>query len=136
MTPVTAQTLLNRFVSAGLAIAPSLLGGVSNVVAVLINVAFVLFIAIFFLVDPFSYIKASLFLMPQRYHVRALAIWSQLYHTARTWISTLFLSISITMTLVWLILGCCWGCPTPVSWRYLRGWQPLCSTLAHFYPFR
>jgi predicted PurR-regulated permease PerM len=105
MTPVAARELLNRFISAGLVIAPSLLGGVSEVIAVLINLAFVLFIAIFFLVDPLSYVKASLFLMPQRYHAQAISIWNQLYQTIRTWIATLFLSISITMTLVWLILG-------------------------------
>ena len=103
--PATARTLLSQFLSAGLAIAPRLLGGVSELLTVLINLAFVLFITVFFLTDSFSYVKAILYLTPQRYHKRVIDILNELYFTIRTWVSTLFLSISITMMLVWLILG-------------------------------
>jgi predicted PurR-regulated permease PerM len=134
MAPVTARSLLNRFVSAGLAIAPSLLGGVSEVVTILINLAFVLFIAIFFLVDPLSYVKASLFLTPQRYHGQAISIWNQLYHTTRTWISTLFLSISITMTLVWLILGLLLGMPNASIVAVFAGLATFVPNIGAFLP--
>ena len=36
---------------------------------------------------------------------RCLRLWSTLYHTLRTWLSTLTISISITVVLVWLVLG-------------------------------
>lgn len=100
-----AQEILDQLVNFGQALVPGLLGGVGTVLTVVVNLIFVLFIAIFVLVDPQSYIKASLFLLPLRYHARAIAIWHELYHTLRLWLSALSLSISITMALVWVILG-------------------------------
>ncbi len=132
--PEAAQALFTGFLSAGLAIAPRLLGGVGGGVAALINLAFVLFIAIFFLIDPLSYVKASLFLMPQRYHARAIDIWNQLYRTARTWISTLMLSISITMTLVWLILGVLLGMPNAIIVAVFAGLATFVPNIGAFLP--
>lgn len=114
MTSERAREILGQLIDASLAIAPSLWGGLSNVATVLINLIFVLFIAIFFLVDPASYAKALLFLIPRHYHLRTLAIWNELYHTLRLWISALSLSIMITMGLVWLILGVLLGMPNAV----------------------
>jgi predicted PurR-regulated permease PerM len=132
--PDAARDLINQFLSAGLAIVPTLWGGISNVVAVIINLAFVLFIAIFFLVDPFSYIKSSLFLMPQRYHAQAIYIWNRLYDTIRTWISTLILSISITMTLVWLILGVLLGMPNAIIVAVFAGLATFVPNIGAFLP--
>ena len=112
--PAQAEQLLRQLVDASLAIAPSLLGGVNTVVALTVNFVFVLFIAVFFLLEPQNYRKASLFLIPQHYHWRALEIWEKLYHTIRLWLSTIFLSISITMGLVWLILGVVLGMPNAI----------------------
>jgi predicted PurR-regulated permease PerM len=132
--PTTARALLNRFLSAGLAIAPTLLGGIGDVTAVLINLGFVLFIAIFFVIDPLSYIKASLFLMPQRYHARAIDIWNQLDRTVRTWISTLLLSVSITMTLVWFILGVLLGMPNAIIVAVFAGLATFVPNIGAFLP--
>ena len=62
-------------------------------------------LAIFFLVEPKVYVRASLYLLPAEHHARVLSLWSVLYHTLRTWLSTLSISIAITAALVWLILG-------------------------------
>ncbi len=62
-------------------------------------------LAIFLLVEPKVYVRASLYLLPAQHHPQVLSLWSVLYHTLRTWLSTLFISISITVVLVWLILG-------------------------------
>jgi predicted PurR-regulated permease PerM len=129
-----AQEILQQFIDASLAVAPSLLGGVGTVVAVVINLIFVLFIAIFFLVDPQSYIKASLYLVPRQYHQRAAEIWNELYRTLRLWISALLLSISITMGLVWLILGLLLGMPNAIVVAVFAGIATFIPNIGAFLP--
>lgn len=129
-----AQEILQQFIDASLAVAPSLLGGVGTVVAVVINLIFVLFIAIFFLVDPQSYIKASLYLVPRHYHQRATEIWNELYRTISLWISALLLSISITMGLVWLILGLLLGMPNAIVVAVFAGIATFIPNIGAFLP--
>ena len=129
-----AQEVLQQFIDASLALAPSLLGGVGTVVAVVVNLIFVLFIAIFFLVDPQSYIKASLYLVPRHYHQRATEIWNELYRTLSLWISALLLSISITMGLVWLILGLLLGMPNAIVVAVFAGIATFIPNIGAFLP--
>jgi predicted PurR-regulated permease PerM len=84
------------------------MGGFASLLA---NVALVIVIAIFFLSDPLSYVQISLHLTPAPYHARLLRIWSELYLTLTQWIKTQFLSVSITISLVWLVLGLFLGVP-------------------------
>jgi len=133
-TPERAQELLDQFLNAGAAIAPTLLGGVETILSVLINFVLVLFIAIFFLVDPQSYIKASLYLLPAHYHVRAMEIWHEIYYTLRAWITALSLSISITVVLVWLILGVLLGLPNALVVAVFAGLATFIPNIGAFLP--
>ena len=82
------------------------LQGVGSVVFGLIaNIAIIIFVSIFFLVEPATYVKASLMLVPHHYQARALEIWDELYRTMTNWVSAQIISISITVFLVWFILG-------------------------------
>jgi predicted PurR-regulated permease PerM len=132
--PDIAQALLNQFLNAGLAIAPTLLGGVSGFVTVLINLIFVLFIAVFFVIDPLSYVKASLYLLPLRYHSRTVEIWNKLYQTIHTWISTLLISITITVTLVWLVLGVLMGMPNAIIVAVFAGVATFIPNIGAYLP--
>lgn len=134
MIPQQAQELLNQLLNASMTIASGVLDGVSIVANILINIVFVLFIAIFFLVDPQSYVKASLFLTPKHYHARAVEIWNQLYHTIRVWISALALSIMITASLVWLILGVLLGMPNAVVVAVFAGGATFIPNIGVFLP--
>jgi predicted PurR-regulated permease PerM len=134
LTPDRAQEILNRFLNASLAIAPTLLGGVGTVLTLLVNVAVVLFIAIFFLVDPQSYVRASLYLLPKEYHTSALDIWKELYQTLRAWLSALSLSITITAALVWLILGVLLGMPNPLVVAVFAGLATFIPNVGVFLP--
>ncbi|MEZ4866681.1 MAG: AI-2E family transporter [Caldilineaceae bacterium] len=134
ITPEQAQAILNQLIDTSLAIAPSVLGGVSQVAAVVINLIFVLFIAIFFLIDPQSYVKGSLYLLPQRHHARAIAIWNMLYQTITLWLSSLMLSITITVTLVWLILGLLLGMPNAVVVAVFAGLATFIPNIGAFLP--
>jgi predicted PurR-regulated permease PerM len=69
------------------------------------NILLFLFLVGFFLADPMSYIKASLYLVPIRYQKRVLEIWDELYHMLTNWVWAQLLSVSITAFLVWIILG-------------------------------
>ncbi len=75
------------------------------IVTFLVNFFLVAVLAIFFVAEPKTYVRASLYLVPVRHQPQLLALWSALYHTLRTWLSTLLISITITVLLVLLILG-------------------------------
>ncbi len=132
--PARARELLNQFLTAGLAIGSTLLGGVGIVVAVLVDLVFVLFITVFFLADPNSYVKGSLYLVPQRHHTRAVALWNELYHTLKTWITALSLSIVITMGMVWLILGVLLGMPNALVVAVFAGLATFVPNVGAFLP--
>lgn len=84
---------------------PDLISGGNAVASLLANLFLVVMLAIFLLVEPKVYVRASLYLLPAQHHPQVLSLWSVLYHTLRTWLSTVLISISITVVLVWLILG-------------------------------
>ncbi|HRW09180.1 MAG TPA: AI-2E family transporter [Caldilineaceae bacterium] len=134
LTPARAQEILNRFFNASLAIAPTLLGGVGTVLTLLVNIAIVLFIAIFFLIDPQSYVRASLYLLPQQYHNSTLQIWKEIYHTLRAWLTALSLSIVITAALVWFILGILLGMPNPLVVAVFAGLATFIPNVGLFLP--
>lgn len=96
------RQLLSDATSVGL---PVLLSGGNVLVSLLANLFLVVMLAIFFLAEPKAYVRASLYLLPAERHAQLLGLWSVLYHTLRTWLSTLSISVSITVVLVWLILG-------------------------------
>jgi predicted PurR-regulated permease PerM len=96
------RTLLERALQNGL---PILVSGGGAVVSVLTNLALVLVMAVLFLVDPTTYVKASLYLVTKNYRGRLLELWGELYHSLKTWLSSLFISITITVTLVLVVLG-------------------------------
>ncbi|MBV7337893.1 AI-2E family transporter [Chloroflexi bacterium TSY] len=79
--------------------------GLGLIAELLGNLALITFIAIFLLIEPTSYIKASLYLVPKSRQKRVLEIWDRLYDTLATWISAQFLSVTITIALVFVILG-------------------------------
>ncbi len=128
------QEILNRFFNASMAIAPTLLGGVGTILTLLLNIALVLFIAIFFLVDPQSYVRASLYLLPARYHSSAMHIWKELYRTLRAWLSALSLSIVITAGLVWVLLGLLLGMPNPLVVAVFAGLATFIPNVGVFLP--
>lgn len=102
LTPERLRALANNALSAGL---PVLASGGSFLVTLLANLFLVAMLAIFFVAEPTAYVRASLYLVPKGRQARLAALWSTLYHTLRTWLSTLLISISITATLVALVLG-------------------------------
>ncbi|MEZ4663674.1 MAG: AI-2E family transporter [Caldilineaceae bacterium] len=134
INPDTLTLFIDQILNASLAIAPHLLGGMNTLAAVALNFAFVLFVSVFFLIDPHSYIKASLYLMPRRHHARAVELWNELYDTLTTWITSQFLSASITVGLVWIILGLLLGMPHSLVVAVFAGVATFIPNIGAFLP--
>lgn len=99
-----------------------ILSGVGGfLVATLTNLIAVIIIAIFFLVDPLTYIRGMLLLIPQERHERALEVLHELRHAVVAWMSTLTLSISVTAFLVWLVLGIALQIPNALALGIIAG---------------
>lgn len=101
LTERLEQVFSNAF-STGL---PVLVRTGNFIVTFLANFFIVAILAIFFVAEPKTYVRASLYLVPARHQPQLLALWSALYHTLRTWLTTLLISITITVLLVLAILG-------------------------------
>ena len=96
------KDIVNRFVNTGL---PALANQGGVLLNLLTNVVLVLVMALLLLVDPTTYVRASMYLAPKPYRPRLLALWKTVYRTLRTWLSALSISITITVSLVLIVLG-------------------------------
>jgi predicted PurR-regulated permease PerM len=103
--PNVIRNIFNWAVKSGMAIAPDLLGGIGLIASILVNLGLVLFIAVFFLLDPKSYIKALLYLVPPKKHGRARQIIDALYTTLTKWLHAQLFSVTVIVLMVWLVLG-------------------------------
>ncbi len=124
------KNLFGELVSTGL---PILVSGGSVVVSLVTNLVLVLFIALLLLADPTAYVQASLYLAPRPYHERLIALWRELYRTLTTWLSTLFISITITVSLVWLVLGLL-GMPNVMVVAVFAGFATFIPNIGAFLP--
>lgn len=105
MDPGAVRNMAAWAVKSGMAIAPDLLGGIGLAAGILFNLGLVLFIAVFFLLDPKSYLVALLYLIPLQRHARAKQIFGTLYATLTKWLHAQLFSFSVIVLLVWLVLG-------------------------------
>ena len=106
--PLDAASLKNMFnwlVKSGMAIAPDLLGGIGLIAGILVNLGLVLFISIFFLLEPQSYIIAVLYLLPANQHKRAKEIFRTLGSTLTKWLNAQLFSVTVIVLLVYILLG-------------------------------
>lgn len=107
-TALDAESIKEIFqwlVKSGMAIAPDLLSGLGLITGILVNLGLVLFIAVFFLLEPRSYIKALLYLIPQPNQRRANEIIHTLYATLNKWLRAQAFSVTVIVILVYILLG-------------------------------
>ena len=124
------RNLLNEVVNRGL---PILVSGGSVAVSLVTNLVFVVVIALLLLVDPLAYAQASMYLTPKSYNPRLLALWGELYRTLKTWLSALFISITITVSLVWIVLGLL-GMPNVLVVAVFAGFATFVPNIGAFLP--
>ncbi|MCA9928352.1 MAG: AI-2E family transporter [Anaerolineales bacterium] len=125
------QGRLGPFLETGI---PVILSGVGNVAVALVNLILVFFLSIFMLIDPLTYVKASLYLVPESYHHALMNLWNVLYETLTTWIRALLFSITITGFLVWFILGVILGMPNSMTVAVFAGVATLIPNIGFWLP--
>ncbi len=113
---------------------PIILNSIGSLASIVLNFVLAVFLAILFLVDPLSYVKASLYLFPLSYHQRVLNLWNQLYQTLTTWIRALSFSITVTVLLVWLVLGVLLGSPNALIVAVFAGVATLIPNIGFWLP--
>jgi predicted PurR-regulated permease PerM len=91
-----------------------LLGAIANILIILI-------VSVFLLVDPMDYATGSLMLFPRNYQARALEVMMEIRRTLVTWLTAQVLSITVTIVLVWLILGMLLGMPNALAVGVIAG---------------
>jgi predicted PurR-regulated permease PerM len=91
-----------------------LLGAIANILIIII-------VSVFLLVDPMDYATGGLMLIPRSYQPRAVEVMMELRHTLVTWMTAQALSITVTIVLVWLVLGMILGMPNALAVGVIAG---------------
>jgi predicted PurR-regulated permease PerM/protein-S-isoprenylcysteine O-methyltransferase Ste14 len=111
------------------------LQGLGNVIlSFLANSILVIFIAVLLLVEPRSYATIALMLLPRHSHHRFVDIWNQVYRTVTHWIIAQTLSVTITVVLVWLILGLLLQMPNALIVALFAGLATFIPNIGAFLP--
>lgn len=113
---------------------PLVAGGINAAAGIIGNIVLVLILAILFLLNPLSYIKASLYVFPARHHEKILSVWNTLYETLTTWLKAQFTSITVTTGLVWLILGVFLGLPNAITVAVIAGFASFIPNIGALIP--
>jgi predicted PurR-regulated permease PerM len=113
---------------------PIVVSGFNAILNLASNLAIVLFVAVFFLVDPVSYVKASLYLVPKHNRPRMVEIWNELYQTIDLWLQAQFSSILITVVLVWAVLGGILNMPNSLTVAVIAGFATFVPNIGAFLP--
>ena len=123
-----------QVIEQALALVPRFFRGAQTVGAVVGQTVLAVFLAILFLATPYSYVNASLYLVPKEKRERTLEIWQALYKTLTTWLSALSISISVTVTLVWVVLGLIIGMPNALLVAVIAGIATFIPNIGNFIP--
>lgn len=91
-----------------------LLGAIANILIIII-------VSVFLLVDPMDYATGGLMLIPRSYQPRAVEVMRELRRTLVTWMTAQVLSITVTIVLVWLVLGMILGMPNALAVGVIAG---------------
>ena len=121
------QALFRRAAESGFAVAGSL-------AAALAHFGLIVFVALFFVIDPTAYVRGGLYLLPRRHHARVVHLCNELYATVRVWLTTLGFSVSVTIALVWAILGLGLGMPNALAVAVFAGVATFIPNIGAFLP--
>jgi predicted PurR-regulated permease PerM len=103
-------------------VALPVLGGAANFALGLVaQLAVIIIVSIFFLLDPSDYVRGIITLFPESYRPRTLEVIAQLQKTVVTWMAALSLSISVTVVLVTVILGWVLRVPNSLALGVIAG---------------
>lgn len=126
---------LDRFLNEAAEIGASAAATLGNAVAsVAGNLAIVIIVAVFLLLEPKDYARGAISLIPPAYRPRALEVMVQLRITVTTWMTALTFSISISMFLVWLVIGIILGVPNGLALGVIAGFSTIIPNIGSLIP--
>lgn len=128
------SSLLRTIFNSSTSILGPLFGGLGFFAALMGNIFFVALIAVFFLIEPTSYLRASLYLVPRQHQARLLEIWGELYDTVTTWIALQTFSVTMTIALVFIIMGLLLQMPFALVVAVFAGFATFIPNIGAFLP--
>jgi predicted PurR-regulated permease PerM len=106
----------------------------NTVIGVGANLVVVIIVAIFFLLEPMTYVRGIISLTPPNARVRTLEVMVELRNTLTTWLTALTFSISITAFMVWLVLGIILGVPNGLALGVIAGVATIIPNIGSIIP--
>ncbi len=135
------DSLLQSSQNAGATVAPQdivgLLGSAtSTLVAVgsalgnaLLQIVLLVLITLFLMVDPTFFERLIVNVVPQHAEARTVDILNEVRHTVRLWVGAMFISISVTSVLYWVVLGMVLGLPNAIALSIVGGVATIVPTI-------
>lgn len=115
-------------------VSPVVAGAGNAVMSATANLIIIIIISVFLLLDPRDFIRGFLTIIPPGYRSRTLEIILELRLTVTTWMTALTLSISITIFLVWLVLGMILGVPNALAVGVIAGVMTIIPNVGSIVP--
>ncbi len=113
---------------------PFITGAGNALLSAITNFLILVVISIFLLIDPHDFIHGFIVMIPGAYRDRALQILVELRLTLTTWLTALTFSISITIFLVWLVLGIILGVPNALALGVIAGLMTIIPNIGAVIP--
>jgi predicted PurR-regulated permease PerM len=113
---------------------PVVTGAGNLILAFLANIAVVILVAIFLLLDPMDYTRGFISLIPPDQRKRALEVMVEVRIAITAWMAALSLSITITIFLVWLLLGMVLGVPNALALGVIAGLATIVPNIGAIIP--
>jgi predicted PurR-regulated permease PerM len=112
-----------------------LLQGLGNILLTfLANLLLVVFVSILLLIEPQTYRRIGLMLVPRPHHARFRQIWNEIHRTLTRWIVAQSISVAITIALVWFILGVLLSMPNALIVALFAGFATFIPNIGAFLP--
>jgi len=113
-----------------------MLGNAGNfLLALLANFLVLLFVSIFFLVDPKEYIGGGVMLVPESYRPRFLEIVSELRAAVLSWLLSIGVAMSVTAFFIWIGMGLILGIPNTTGIAIIAAASTIIPNIGSVIPF-
>lgn len=133
--PELSGELLNNLLAQVADAASVLLPGAGTLLlSGLTNFLVLLVVSIFLLLDPMDYVRGFIVLIPSSMRDRTLEVIVELKLAVTTWMTALSFSISVTIVLVWLVLGVILGIPNSLGLGVIAGLMTIIPTIGAVVP--
>jgi predicted PurR-regulated permease PerM len=137
----TLDSLLQSSGNAGAAVAPQdivgLLGSATSTLVALgsalggalLQIVLVVLITLFLMVDPTFFERLIVSVVPKHAEARTVDILNEVRRTVRLWVGAMFISISVTSVLYWVVLGMVLGLPNAIALSIVGGVATIVPTI-------